>query len=221
VKAEGHSSRVMSLAIRRVMGRQPKKDLRVSPARVSTPQKTARAPRCSGQRGSRLGQRCPARGARRRDGWVRRRPSPAHPDRSTISARRLRRTGRGASQPKGRPRPRRDSKRLTGCTRHPSFAGDEARHLARSRRFFERGSAVHRSLGRFAGQSGPVGALSKGSERGEVSVGTDGPPIERGDPLPGPMRQGCCCAQLAALVRNPSRDGDRARGSSLNRRTTL
>lgn len=36
-KPKEHPSRVMSLAIQRVMGRQPKKDLRVSPARVSTP----------------------------------------------------------------------------------------------------------------------------------------------------------------------------------------
>lgn len=51
------------------------------------------------------------------------------------------------------------------------------------------------------------GASSKEGEWGEVSVGTDGAPIERGNPLPGPTRQGCCRAQLAALVRKPSRDG--------------
>jgi hypothetical protein len=52
------------------------------------------------------------------------------------------------SQPQGRPRLGRDSKRLIGCTRHPSFAEVEARYLARSGRLEEtRGAECRASVG--------------------------------------------------------------------------
>jgi hypothetical protein len=114
------------------------------PARVSTPHFCEGFGPSNGFAFARPSRHEPE--ARRRDSSIGRGPSPIDLGRQTRPppgprARRARVVssppGGVRSQPQGRPRLGRDSKRLIGCTRHPSFAEVEARYLARSGRLEE------------------------------------------------------------------------------------